>query len=325
MFPLESVPNVSEGRSAAVVRTIGQAYVAAGAALLDTHFDADHHRAVHTLVAVDGEDATLVDALVTGVVAAVAAIDLGRHEGVHPRVGAADVVPLVALRPEDLPRACAAARAVAERVGEELGVPVFLYGEVGEGQRLAFFRRGGPQALQRRVDAGEIAPAFGPRLLHPTAGATLVGVRAPLVAFNVELEGPTATDVARAIAGRIRASGGGLPGLQAIGLELGSSGRAQVSMNLIDLSVCALHEVVARVRAEAASSGVRVTRGELVGLLPALEVARAAGEHATLGADGLPTVEALAAAAAVFLLPSLRPDRVIEWHLARLGLVDSTA
>lgn len=313
---LEAVPNVSEGRDPEIVAAIAAAYERGGARVLDTHTDADHNRSVHTLVG--GED-VLVDALVAGIGAATELIDLRTHEGIHPRVGAADVVPLVPLAREDLPRARAAACAVAERVGAVLGLPVFLYGEVGEGRRPAFFRRGGPGELQRRVDAGELRPAFGPDRLDPRAGAVLVGARAPLVAFNVVLDTADAR-VAGEVAAAVRASGGGMPGLQAIGLLLASSGRAQVSTNVIDVEVAPLHAVVRRIRHEAERRGAHVVEGELVGLLPApvvLAAARDAGVERPADGDGLPTAAALATAAEAFALPALPPDRVLEWHLDR--------
>jgi glutamate formiminotransferase len=271
---LEAVPNVSEGRDAEVVAAIGTAF-ATGPALLDVHSDVDHHRSVYTLA---GEGGLLVDGLVNGVAAAVERIDLRRHEGVHPRVGAADVVPVVPLRGEDMALAKDAALAVAARLGTELGLPVFLYGEVGEGRRPAFFRRGGPEELQRRIAAGELEPYAGPAELDPRSGAVLVGARAPLVAYNLVLDTGD-VEVARAVAGAVRESGGGLPGVQAIGLRLASSGRAQVSMNVIDLDRAPLHEVVERVRAEAAARGARIEAGELVGLVPrdVLLAARDAG------------------------------------------------
>ena len=281
MLPLESVPNVSEGRDAAAIAAIGEAF-ATSARLLDTHSDPDHHRSVFTLAGIDGDDA-LVGSLVAGITRARELVDLRRHVGVHPRVGAADVVPLVPIRPEDMGRARAAALALGARVGEELGLPVFLYGEVGDGRRPAFFRRGGPEALQARVDAGELAPDFGPSRLDPAAGAVLVGARVPLVAFNVDL----ATDdveAARAIAATVRESGGGFPGVQALGLAL--AGRTQVSMNLVDTARTALHDVVERVTTEARKRGVEVLRGELVGLMPAsVAVGAAAGPLALPGLD----------------------------------------
>jgi glutamate formiminotransferase/glutamate formiminotransferase/formiminotetrahydrofolate cyclodeaminase len=271
---LEAVPNVSEGRDAGVVAAVGAAFER-HAVLLGVHSDTDHHRSVYTLAGGDGE---IVDALVAGVATAVELIDLRAHEGVHPRVGAADVVPVVPLEPGDMPRAAGAAREVGRRVGDELGLPVFLYGEVGVGRRPAFFRRGGLDELRRRVETGELVPDEGPARIDPRSGVVLVGAREPLVAYNLELAtGDLA--VAKEIAAAVRESGGGMPGVQAIGLLLASSGRAQVSMNVIDVDRAPLHEVVERVRAEARARGAEVLSGELVGLVPARVVlaAEAAG------------------------------------------------
>lgn len=314
MLPLESVPNVSEGRDLAVVARIADAYRGGGARVLDTHSDPDHHRSVHTLVA--SSDAALVAALLAGITVARDAIDLRVHHGIHPRIGAADVVPLVPLTSSDMSRACAAARTLAQRVGDELELPVFLYAEVGAGRRPAFFRRGGPAALQARIDAGELTPDFGPRRLDPRAGGVLVGARAPLAAFNVVLETDD-LDAARGIAGSVRASSGGLAGVQAIGVGLESVGRAQVSMNVIDLEATPLHVVVARVCAEAHLRGVDVARGELVGLLLARVVRAAAEAVGVTDTDerGLPGSRSLAAAATAFALPELAPDRMVEFHL----------
>jgi glutamate formiminotransferase len=271
---LESVPNVSEGRKGAAVGAIGRAF-SAHAALLDVHSDPDHHRSVYTLA---GEPELLEDALLAGVARALELIDLRHHDGVHPRVGAVDVVPLVALVPGSLEAAKAVALSLSERLGSELGLPVFLYGEVGEGRTPAFYRRGGLYELIRRVDAGELRPAAGPGRVDERSGAVLVGARHPLVAYNVEL-GTDDVTVAREIATLVRESGGGLPGVQAIGLFLRRAGRVQVSMNVLDLAQTPLHEAVARVTAEAAARGVAVRSGELVGLVPAsvLDAARAAG------------------------------------------------
>ena len=271
---LEAVPNVSEGRDVVAVAAIGDAF-GTGAALLDVHSDVDHHRSVFTLA---GQDEVLVAALVRGVAASVELIDLRRHSGVHPRVGAADVVPLVPLRPADMERAREAALMLAGRLGDELGLTVFLYGEVGDGRRPAFFRRGGPEELQRRVDSGELAPAAGPSRMDPRSGAVLVGARAPLVAYSLVLD-PQDVAVAGEVAAAVRESSGRLPGLQAIGLRLESTGHSQVSMNVIDLERAPLHEVVERVRREAGERGARVVSGELVGLVPerVLVAAREAG------------------------------------------------
>ena len=272
MLPLESVPNVSEGRDPHVVRELAESF-ASSARLLDTHSDADHHRSVFTLV---GEDERLVESLLAGIARARELIDLRRHEGVHPRVGAADVVPLVPLRPADMPRARAAALALAERVGDELALPVFLYGEVGGGRRPAFFRQGGPAELQRRIDAGELVPDFGPARLDEAAGAVLVSARRPLIAFNVDLRTGD-VEVARAVAAAVRETGGGFPGVRALGLRLPGSGRVQVSMNVEDWEAAALAAIVARVEELAAAHGVAVASSELVGLMPAGAAAAAAG------------------------------------------------
>jgi glutamate formiminotransferase len=277
-LPLESVPNFSEGREQATLDALASA-LGAAAELLDVHADVDHNRSVFTLV---GEGGDLVEALVAGVERARELIDLRRHEGAHPRVGAADVVPLVPLRPDDMARARATATEVARRTGEELGLPVFLYGELAPGRGPAFFRRGGPDELQRRIDVGELKPDFGPARLHESAGAVLVGVRRPLVAFNINLRGEL--EAAREVAAVVRESGGGFPGVRALGLDLPSAGLVQVSMNVEDWEAAALHDIVARVEEEALSRGATVVGSELVGLMPAGAAAAAAG--AMLRIDG---------------------------------------
>ena len=271
MLPLESVPNFSDGRDRETIDAIGAA-LSARVRLLDVHRDADHNRSVFTLV---GDDAALVDGLVAGVDEARRRIDLRRHAGAHPRIGAADIVPLVPLRPCDMNRARAAALAVGERIGTELGLPVFLYGELGEARGPAFFRRGGPDELQRRVDSGEVTQSFGPPTLDPAAGGVLVGARRPLIAFNVNLRGDL--DAARAVAAVVRESGGGFPGVRALGLDLPSAGLVQVSMNVEDWEAAALHDIVDRVGAEAEARGAAVVGSELVGLMPAGAAAAAAG------------------------------------------------
>ena len=277
-LPLESVPNFSEGRDRRTIDAIGEA-LAAHARLLDVHADGDHNRSVFTLV---GDERQLEEALLAGVACARERIDLRRHEGAHPRVGAADVVPVVPLEPAGMERAQALALRVAERVGAELALPVFLYGALGGGRGPAFFRRGGPDELQRRVDAGELAPDFGPRRLDAGAGAVLVGARRPLIAFNVNLRG--SLDVAREVAALVRESGGGYPGVRALGLDLPRAGVVQVSMNVEDWEAAALHEIVARIAAEAGARGAEVLGSELVGLMPAAAAAVAAG--AALRIDG---------------------------------------
>jgi glutamate formiminotransferase len=278
-LPLESVPNFSEGRDAAVIKAIGRA-LAERAELLDIHTDADHNRTVFTLV---GSDQELVDALVAGVSIARDRIDLRSHAGVHPRIGAADVLPIVPVRKEDMERARAAALELARRIGTDVGLPVFLYGEVGEGRGPAFFRTGGTVELQRRIDAGEITPDFGPSQLDPAAGGAIVGARRALIAFNVNLAGAN-VDAAREIAAVVRERDGGFSGVRALGLALPSVGQAQVSMNVEDWEASALHEIVAAIEREAAARGVEVAGAELVGLMPAGAAAAAAG--AILRIDG---------------------------------------
>jgi glutamate formiminotransferase len=278
-LPLESVPNFSEGRDRAVIKEIGRA-LAERAELLDVHTDADHNRTVFTLV---GGERELVEALVAGIAVARERIDLRAHKGVHPRIGAADVVPIVPVVPDDMKRARAAALELARRVGAELSLPVFLYGEIGAGRGPAFFRTGGTAELQRRIDAGDLAPDFGPAQLDPRAGAAIVGARRPLIAFNVNLAGANVA-AAREIAAVVRERDGGFPGVRALGLDLPSAGQAQVSMNVEDWEAAALHEIVDTIEREAAARGVEVTGAELVGLMPAGAAAAAAG--AMLRIDG---------------------------------------
>lgn len=272
MLPLESVPNFSEGRDRAVVAAIGLE-LARFAKLLDVHTDADHNRSVFTIV---GEEADIVDALLAGIAVAQSRIDLRRHEGVHPRIGAADVVPVVAIRREDAELARETARVAARRIGDELGLPVFLYGEIGDGRGPAFFRRGGPEELQRRIDSGEITPDYGPAKLHPSAGGVIVGARRPLIAFNVNLAHAD-VEAAREIARTVRERDGGFPGVRALGLDLPQAGHAQISMNVEDWEAAALHDLVAAIEREADARGVELAGAELVGLMPAGAAIAAAG------------------------------------------------
>ena len=275
---LEAVPNFSEGRDQGVVEALRSA-LSAPARLLDVHVDPDHHRSVFTLV---GEANDLVETLLAGIACARERIDLRRHEGAHPRIGAADVVPVVPIRPDALEEAKETARELARRVGGELGLPVFLYGELAPGRGPAFFRRGGPEELQRRIDTGELAPDFGPGRLDERAGGVIVGARRPLIAFNVNLRGELAT--AKEVAAIVREAGGGFPGVRALGLDLPRAGVVQVSMNVEDWEAAALHEIVARIEEEAAVRGAEVVGSELVGLMPAGAAAAAAG--AMLRIDG---------------------------------------
>jgi len=277
-LPLESVPNFSEGRDRATLDALAGA-LSARARLLDIHADTDHNRSVFTLVA--GED-DLVEALVAAIACARERIDLRRHEGAHPRVGAADVVPVVPVRPADMERAKRAALALADRVGGELDLPVFVYGELAPGRGPAFFRAEGLEGLRRRVESGELAPEFGPARIEERSGAVLVGARRPLIAFNVNLRGEL--ESAREIASTIRERDGGFPGVRALGLELPRAGLVQVSMNVEDWEAAALHDLIAAIEREAAARGAEVVGSELVGLMPGGAAAAAAG--AALRIDG---------------------------------------
>jgi glutamate formiminotransferase / 5-formyltetrahydrofolate cyclo-ligase len=264
---LEAVPNVAEGEDEAAIEAIGRCF-SSGCKLLDVHSDRDYGRSVFTLT---GMAQTLADALVHGAKATIERLDVRAHKGVHPCVGVLDVVPIAYLRPEDRAIARDEALAVANRLAGELELPVFLYGELAtasERRERSFFRDGGIAQLAERMNRREVEPDFGPPRPHPTAGATLVAARPPLVAFNLGL----ATDdleAARRIAARVRENGGGLPGLRAIGVKLESNRVVQLSMNVHDPFQMPLAAVIERVRLEAAGESVELGEGELVGLAPA--------------------------------------------------------
>ncbi len=273
-----AVPNVSEGRDAATMQAISDAFAAGGSVrLLDVHSDADHHRSVYTLA---GPPRALCDALLAGASEAVARIDVmsgagagtgggsSESRGEHPHVGALDVAPVVYLDEPARGAAFAEALVLADRIGEELSVPVFLYGELAAGRTRSQLRCGGVAGLARRIAAGELHPDFGPPRLHPSAGATLVCARPPLVAFNLMLAAPATVDDARRIASLIREGApAGLPGVRAIGVQL-SDGVAQVSTNVERPFEVPLALVVERVRAHAP-----VASAELVGLAPSAAMA----------------------------------------------------
>jgi glutamate formiminotransferase len=269
MPPLLAVPNVAEGRDRDHLAALEKAF-ARGVSLLDRHTDGDHDRTVFTLA---GQPGPLMEALVAGAEEALETIDMGAYRGVHPAIGALDVCPVVWLDRADSDAARTEAVATATQIGG-LGVPVFLYGELARGPgraERAYFRNGGLPELWLRMESGELRPDFGPDLPHPRAGATLVTARPPLAAFNVELDSGD-IEVARSVAAGLRESGGGLPGVRAIGLVL-SSGRAQVSTNVHDPLAVPLGAVVERARELAAALGARPLEAELVGLVPAAALA----------------------------------------------------
>jgi glutamate formiminotransferase len=274
---LECVVNVSEGRVDAAVDGIARA---AGAALLDVHRDGDHNRSVFTLA---GGTHTTLTATRRVAAATAAALDLSNHEGVHPRLGALDVVPFVALGGTPGGRAVAAARAFATWWAKVYNVPCFFYDDADPlGRDLPSLRR---EAFVERE------PDVGPPKPHPRLGATAVGARAPLVALNCVLDGGTVED-ARDIARKIRARDGGLRGVRALGFWLASREHPQVSMNLVDLDETGIDAAWARVTQLAGARGLGLDEVELVGLLPAAELARCGPEvRAAAGLDERRTIE----------------------------------
>jgi glutamate formiminotransferase len=261
---LLGVPNLSEGRDLERVHRLVDTFLDP-AALLDFHFDQVHNR---TAVTIAGEPEALRASLESGARTAVAEIDMTAHEGEHPCIGAVDVCPIVYLREEDRGAAQHEAAEVGRWIGDELEVPVFLYGDLAateERRERAYFREGGPERLADRMEAEELAPDFGPTRPHPTAGGTLVTARPPLAAFNVFLDSPDPR-MARLVAAGLRESGGGLPGVRAIGLPF--EGVTQVSTNVHDPVAVPLGLVVEEVRRLAAPLGAHSSSAEIVGLVP---------------------------------------------------------
>jgi glutamate formiminotransferase / 5-formyltetrahydrofolate cyclo-ligase len=261
MPTLLAVPNASEGEDAQTIAAIAAAF--APARVLDIHTDPDHGRSVFTLAGAQG---ALARSLVAGAREAARRIDLTTPRGRHPHVGALDVVPVVYRSAAERGPACAEALTAAALIGDELSLPVFLYGELAtdDAQReRADLRAGGPTRLAERIRAGELEPDFGPHDLHPRSGAVLVTARPPLIAFNLDLQSGD-VELARRIAAELREAGGGFRGVRAIGLYLSTRGRAQVSVNVHDYRAAPLAQITAAVAARA-----DIAEAELVGLAPA--------------------------------------------------------
>lgn len=263
-----AIPNFSEGRDAGRIAALARALTSVeGVRLIDTHTDPDHNRCVYTIAAVEaGGGAPLVESLLAGAACAIELLDVGIHDGLHPRTGALDVAPIVYMDEAERGAACAQALTLGDRLGHELEIPVFLYGLLTDFTvTRAEIRRGGPQMLQKRIDAGELVPDFGPRRLHPRGGAVLVSARQLLIAFNVELEPPATLETARRIAALIREGGEeGLPSVRAIGLTLPDrEDVAQVSTNVEDYRRTSLATLVAAIARHA-----RPIRAEVVGVPP---------------------------------------------------------
>jgi glutamate formiminotransferase / 5-formyltetrahydrofolate cyclo-ligase len=265
---LECVPNVSEGRSPAVIDRLGRAITQVkGVRLASVHIDPDHHRSVFTFL---GAPEAVQAAALSLARAVFEAVDMRAHQGIHPRLGALDVLPFVPLRDLTMADAIAVARAVGERLAADHGLPVYLYGAAATapGRRsLLAVRAGQYEGLPTRLADPSWRPDFGPARFEPRLGALLVGARDVLVAYNVWLDTDDAA-AARAIARAVRESAGGLPALQAMGGRLERRGIAQVAMNLLDYRVTSLPQAFDAVRSEAARREVGVRRGELVGLAP---------------------------------------------------------
>ena len=266
---LESVPNFSEGRRPEVLRAIADEAARRGAAVLDLTWDADHHRSVLTLA---GAPRVLEEAAVAAARKAVEAIDLTRHRGRHPRMGAIDVLPFGPLGAASMDDAVALARAVGARLGRELELPVFLYEAAAtrpERRNLAAVRAPQFEGLRDLLGTDPAwSPDFGPDRIHPTAGAVAVGARMPLIAFNLDLDTDD-VDLAREIARKIRERDGGLPGIKALGLYLDGRRCAQVSVNVCDYTKTGLLAVFDAVERLAAPHGASIRAGELIGLVPA--------------------------------------------------------
>lgn len=294
---LECVPNVSEGRDRRVIESLAGALRSGGGVRrVDIHTDPDHHRSVFTVL---GPPAAVEAAALALAEAAVQAIDMRTHRGVHPRIGALDVLPFVPVRGMSMAEAATVARRVGQALGTKLDLPVFFYGEAAlspQRRSLAPLRRGGYEGLASKLADPAWRPDAGPARLHPQGGATAVGARGVLVAFNVWLDSND-LEAARAIARAVRESAGGLPAVQAIGVPLPRRGVVQVALNLLDYRRTSLPRAFDRVKSEAAARGVAVGRSELVGMAPREAFDGAAPE--SLG------------------LSDFTPDKFLETHLPR--------
>jgi glutamate formiminotransferase len=265
---IECVPNVSEGRRADVITTLANAVSLAGVYLLDQSSDPSHNRTVYTFA---GQPQRLQDAVLRLFSSALELIDLRTHEGVHPRIGAVDVVPFVPLEGTTMSACVELARATAELIARRFQLPVYLYEEAASlpaRRNLTALRRGGLAGLAARMHEDSSKPDFGPLRPHRSGGASAIGARPILIAYNVNLDADR-LDVARRIASLIRTSSGGLPHVKAMGVRLAHRGIVQVSMNLTDYRRTSMETVFDAVAREAAVDGISVLESEIVGLVPA--------------------------------------------------------
>jgi glutamate formiminotransferase len=309
---VESVPNFSEGRRLEVVDRLAAAVAGVpGAFLLDRTSDASHNRSVLTLA---GEAGPVVQGLERAFEVALAEIDMERHAGEHPRIGAVDVVPFVPLGETTMAECVELAREFGGRVAERFGVPVYLYAEAATTplrRKLADVRRGEYEGLKTEIGDPEREPDFGLPRMHPTAGAVAVGARPFLIAYNINLDS-TDLELAKRIARLIRESSGGLPKVQANGFWIEELCRAQVSMNLLDFGVTPMWRVWEAVRDAAAAEGVAIAESELIGLAPLAALVDVA-DHAGVVAG--PVAERLAGAAGFLRLRDFSPLQALELRL----------
>lgn len=279
---IECVPNFSEGRDTAKVAAIAEAVRAvSGVRLLDYSLDSDHHRSVLTFL---GDADAVVRAALAAGEKALEIIDLKDHTGVHPRIGAVDVVPFVPLGDARMADAVEAAHRFGRLFGERFTIPVFFYGEAAlspERRELSDIRRGGIEGLRERITDVCWCPDAGPAVCHERGGAVAVGARMPLVAYNINLQSGDIA-LARQIARSIRTADGGLPSVKALGLYLASRGIVQVSMNLTDYRQTSMRTVFDCVRSAAAAAGVAVLESELIGLAPAAALDETTARHILL-------------------------------------------
>jgi glutamate formiminotransferase len=295
---VECVPNFSEGRRPEVVEQILEVIRGVeGVRLLDSSSDASHNRTVVTFL---GGPEPVKKAAFLAAARAAELIDMEKHRGEHPRIGATDVIPFVPVAGVTMEECVALARELGREIGEKLGIPVYLYAEAAarpECKNLSAVRKGQYEGLKQDIARPERAPDFGPPRLHPTAGATAVGARPPLIAYNINL-GTDDVKIAGAIARAIRGSSGGYPSIKALGIRLEDRGTAQVTINVGNFREVPLHRVFETVRSEAGRYGVAITGSEIVGLVP---------------------MEALLEAASFYLrLENLKPEQVLEKRLLDL-------
>lgn len=292
---VECVPNFSEGRREDVIERIIDAVRAVdGVKVLDYSSDPSHNRTVLTFV---GEPMAVKEAAFRVAEKAAELIDMEQHQGEHPRIGAADVIPLIPISGVTMEECVELARELGRDIGEKLGIPVYLYEEAAtrpDRKNLAHVRRGEYEGLKEAIKTPERQPDFGPAQMHPKAGAVAVGARPPLVAYNINLDTDN-VDIAKAIARTIRGSSGGYPSIKALGVLIEETGKAQVTINVCNYKEVSLARVFETVKIEAERYGVNITGSEIVGLVP---------------------MEALLDAAAFYLrLEGFQLDQVLEKRL----------